>query len=426
MAKNTKYLQYVKSRNKSQLNIDLQQLALEFDRLLNKKFCYVFSGGIRVEFQFKMENFYHLLGFHKLSDVTVIRMVENHKMKKEDFFKFVRAGKITMDTTDEEILNDTDEEVIHIQDTNHKSDFGDIKANRFQFFSEKNVLELLISDPVIDFDNKECNTVIDADKVFFKLITEKFRNLNLFIGYDEVEKNHYTATFFLEKEKDKYLFKRSGETQTQLKILSRAVTNTRNNEMVDFHVKWENVREEFADEPYYKGQSRLKAWIKSKHILSKQVIKEIEIQKRLLEQYRKAVEELTIKFDIVTAVLQLEIDKNKEEAQLQLMEYNIDAENEAEIAEYKILDLQEIKNDKLRMEAKFLALKNKLQKHEKYLPDIVELEEQEVVMVYQEYLKEVNLDKEQIGKLLNDNDLFEKILFPDKFAELYGDISKNG
>lgn len=426
MAKNTKYLQYAKSRNKSQLNIDLQQLALEFDRLLNKKFCYVFSGGIRVEFQFKMENFYHLLGFHKLSDVTVIRMVENHKMKKEDFFKFVRAGKITMDATYEEILDDTDEEVIHIQDTSHKSDFGDIKANRFQFFSEKNVLELLISDPVIDFDNKECNTVIDADKVFFKLITEKFRNLNLFIGYDEVEKNHYTATFFLEKEKDKYVLKRSGETQTQLKILSRAVTNTRNNEMVDFHVKWENVREEFADEPYYKGQSRLKAWIKSKHISSKQVIKEIEIQKQLLEQYRKEVEELTIRFDIVTAVLQLEIDKNKEQAQLQLMEYNIDAENEAEIAEYKILNLQEIKNDKLRMEAKFAALKNKLQKHEKYLPDIVELEEQEVVMVYQEYLKEVNLDKEQIGKLLNDIDLFEKILFPDKFAELYGDISKNG
>ena len=93
MKKNTKYLQYVKSRNKSQLNIDLQQLALEFDRLLNKKFCYVFSGGIRVEFQFKMENFYHLLGFHKLSDVTVIRIVENHKMKKEDFFKVCKSRK---------------------------------------------------------------------------------------------------------------------------------------------------------------------------------------------------------------------------------------------------------------------------------------------------------------------------------------------
>lgn len=77
MAKNNKYLQYAKSRNKTQLNIDLQQIAIEFGRLLNKRFCYVFSGGIKVEFQFKMENFYHLLGFHKLTDVTIIKMVEN-------------------------------------------------------------------------------------------------------------------------------------------------------------------------------------------------------------------------------------------------------------------------------------------------------------------------------------------------------------
>ena len=57
-----------------------------------------------------------------------------------------------MDATYEEILDDTDEEVIHIQDTSHKSDFGDIKAKRFQFFSEKNVLELLISDKSVLMD----------------------------------------------------------------------------------------------------------------------------------------------------------------------------------------------------------------------------------------------------------------------------------
>ena len=87
MAKNTKYLQYAKSRSKVQQNVDLQQIALEYDKLLNKKFCYLFSGGIKIEFQFKMENFYHLLGFHKLTDVTAVRMVEAFKLKKEDFFK---------------------------------------------------------------------------------------------------------------------------------------------------------------------------------------------------------------------------------------------------------------------------------------------------------------------------------------------------
>ena len=424
MAKNNKYLQYAKSRNKTQLNIDLQQIAVEFSRLLNKKFCYVFSGGIRVEFQFKMENFYHLLGFHKLTDVTIIKMVENHKLKKEDFYKLVRDGKVSMDATDADIVGDFEEMIVHIQDTERKSDLGDIKAHRFQFFSEKNVLELLLSDPVIDFDNGECNTVIDADKVFFKLITNKYRNLNLFIGYDKAEKNHYTATFFLENEKNKYLMKMSGEPQSQLKILSRVVIDTRSNEMIDFYVKWENVREEFVDEPYYKGQSRLKAWINSKHISSKQVAKEIKVQKKLLEQYKEEVEELTLKFTIVTAVSKLNLEEEKEAAQLKLMEFNIDAENEDEIVEYKSLDITQLKNDKLRMEAKLSALENKLQKHERYLPDVIELEKQEVLFVYKEYLTEVKFDKEQIGKMLNDNDLFENTIFPMSFLQIYKSVKK--
>ena len=38
------------------------------------------------------------------------------------------------------------------------------------------------------------------------------------------------------------------------------------------------------------------------------------------------------------------------------------------------MDISQIKNDKLRMEAKLSAVENKLQKYEKYLPGIVELE----------------------------------------------------
>ena len=151
MAKNDKYLQYAKSRKKAQLDIDLQQLAVEYSRLLNKKFCYVFSGGIEIHFQFKMEKFYHLLGFHKLTDVTVVKMVEDHKLKKEDFFKYVKDGRITMDSTDAAIVGDYDDKILNIQDSNKKSDLGEIKTHRFQFFSEPQVLELLKNDPVIDF-----------------------------------------------------------------------------------------------------------------------------------------------------------------------------------------------------------------------------------------------------------------------------------
>ena len=36
MAKYNKYLQHAKSRKKTEINIDLQQIAVEYSRLLNK------------------------------------------------------------------------------------------------------------------------------------------------------------------------------------------------------------------------------------------------------------------------------------------------------------------------------------------------------------------------------------------------------
>lgn len=125
-----------------------------------------------MDFQFKKENFYHLLGFHKLTDVTVVRMVETHQMKRETFFEYVLSGRIGLDKTDKNIVDS--DIIVNICDTKKKSDLGEIKANRFAVFSEKNILELLLSDPVIDFEDSDCDTLIDADKIFFKLHTYLF------------------------------------------------------------------------------------------------------------------------------------------------------------------------------------------------------------------------------------------------------------
>lgn len=421
MAKNDKYLQYAKSRKKTQLHVDLQQLAVEYSRLLNKKFCYVFSGGIEIQFQFKMENFYHLLGFHKLTDVTVVKMVENHKLKKEDFFKYVKDGRITMDSTDAAIVGDYDDKILNIQDSNKKSDLGEIKTHRFQFFSETQVLELLRNDPVIDFDKEECETDIEADKVFFKLIAEKSRNLNLFVGYDDDVKRHFVSTFFVEMEKDKFLIKKDGDSQPLLKILSRKVIDTQNNAVIDFFIKWHNVRGEFVNESFYRGQTRLKTWINDKHISSKQVLNEIDTQRKLLAQYKEEVEQLRVQFDVLELIEQLDIPEEKEEAQLKLMEYNIDADNAEDLEAYKQCDKFQAKSNKLKMENKLAALENKLQKHEKYLPDIKELELQEVLRAYQVYLPAIKLDRERVNKVLESQEIFDKTLFPEEFEKLYNE-----
>ncbi len=419
MAKHDKYLKYAKSRKKTQLDIDLQQLAVEYSKLLNKKFYYVFNGGVELQFQFRMENFYHLLGFHKLIDVTVVQMVENDKLKKEDFFKYVKNGKITMDSTDSSVLDAIEDKVVNIKDTNRKSDFGEIKAHRFQFFTESQVLELLRNDPVIDFDEEECDTIIGADKVFFKLITEKNRNLNLFIGYDNKVKKHFVSTFFVEMEKDKFLVKKTGDLQPLLKILSQKVIDTKSNEVIDFFINWNNVRDEFVNEPFYRGQKRLKAWINSKHITSVQVKNEISIQKKLLVQYREDMERLKIQFAVIEIISHLAVPEEKEEAQLKLMEYDIDADDAEEIDMYKQYDLIQVKNEKIKMENKLASLENKLQKHEKYLTDIIELELQEVLRAYQVYMPEVQLERERVSKILETHEIFDTVIFPEDFEKLY-------
>ena len=79
------------------------------------------------------------------------------------------------------------------------------------------------------------------------------------------------------------------------------------------------------------------------------------------------------------------------------------------------------KNDKLKMESKLAALENKLQKHEKYLPDIKELELQEVLRVYQVYLPAIQLVRERVFKVLESHEIFDNTLSPEEFEKLYNE-----
>jgi len=241
----------------------------------------------------------------------------------------------------------------------------------------------------------------------------------LFIGYDETENQYFTSTFFLEKEKNKFKVKNSGEPQPELKILMRRIIDTQNNSLIDFCVKWENVRTEFINEPFYRGQSRLKSWINSKHISSKKVVEEIKLQQELLQQYQKDVNELTLQYNIVNLIQQLNEEEKKIDAQLALMEYEKDAENETEIDTYRALEIGTIRTDKLKMEEKTEALTNKLQKHEKHLLDIIELEVHEALLVYQACLPDMSLESERIKELLQQYDIFDENVVPEEFLKRY-------
>ena len=375
MPKNEKYLRLAKSRKNKPLDIDLQKIAKEYEKLLHKKFSYLFQGNMKVDFQFKKENFYHLLGFHKLTDVTVVRMVETHQMKRETFFEYVLSGRIGLDKTDKNIVDS--DIIVNICDTKKKSDLGEIKANRLAVFSEKNILELLLSDPVIDFE--------DSDKIFFKLHKEKMRNLNLFVGFDAQKNQHFISTFFLEMIADKFKIKKDGTPQSVIYILSRRIINTTNNETEDFMIKWENVRKELLELPCYRAQRRLKTWINSPHIQTIDVEYNIDEQQKMLKKYDKEKKKLQRLYHILELIKDLNGKDTKEHAILELMEYDIDAEVE----------------------------------EEQFLPELRLLEFEEVKYIYQQYLPEFKIEYEIVSQMIRDEKIYQKTLNPEKFKEYY-------
>ena len=395
MPKNEKYLRLAKSRKNKPLDIDLQKIAKEYEKLLHKKFSYLFQGN--------------LLGFHKLTDVTVVRMVETHQMKRETFFEYVLSGRIGLDKTDKNIVDS--DIIVNICDTKKKSDLGEIKANRLAVFSEKNILELLLSDPVIDFD--------DSDKIFFKLHKEKMRNLNLFVGFDAQKNQHFISTFFLEMIADKFKIKKDGTPQSVIYILSRRIINTTNNETEDFMIKWENVRKELLELPCYRAQRRLKTWINSPHIQTIDVEYNIDEQQKMLKKYDKEKKKLQRLYHILELIKDLNGKDTKEHAILELMEYDIDAEVEEEIVEYIEKDAGKVKEQLDRIEHKASSLENKMSKFKQFLPELRLLEFEEVKYIYQQYLPEFKIEYEIVSQMIRDEKIYQKTLNPEKFKEYY-------
>ena len=344
-------------------------------------------------------------------------MIEKSQMKKEDFYLYVLNGAITLDTTDTNLVTDTN--IVSISETEMQSVLGEIKANRFAHFSEQNVLDLLSSDPVIDFEKSECDTLIDADKIFFKFNQKKRRNLDLFIGYNKKKCEHFVSTFFLEVEEDKFLQTKNGDFQPTLNILSRCIINTQNNKVENFEIRWENVRREFIHEKFFHAQDRLKTWINSNHIEVNFVKQEIVEQQKIIVQYTKQIENLNNKKQILELIQQSNKEETKETAVLELMDLDFDLEDEVQVAPYLNMDIRDIKAELQKFTNKLMAVQNKMKKYIQYLPDLMALEIKEVIYLYQIYFPSLDMDPIIIRKMLDDKIVYGNCLAPVEFEKMY-------
>ena len=360
---------------------NLIYLANTYETLLNKKLKYVFENNVAFSFQFQPRNFYHLLGFHKLSDSTVEQMLINNVFNKDDFFRYVKEGKIGLDYIDDSIVNGFTDYVVNFSDTNHQDKLNDIRNNRFAYFNEDFLKELLLSKIMIDFNPEDCDSDIQAKQLFFKMIETKDRNLNLFVGKNEELDYFYPATFFLETSKDRYKQKADKTPQKQLKLLCREIIDLTNNKTVDFYVHWINVFREVASVEKLEILKKLKHWYGT-YVSAEDANKEV----RLLEQTIATAESQKRKLDKIRPASQ----------------------DEARDVKKKIRMIsKELKDNKRKSEIL-----------QQYLLILDDLELKSLIKIYQDYFPN-KLDKKKLKEMLKSEDLFKITYTPNQFIELY-------
>lgn len=158
---------------------DLLQKYNDYIRLKNCRAEYLLFNGMKIDFTYKEENFIHLLGLHKLSDIQLIQLFndkQNKKVQTKYIISRIKKGNFT--------------------DTMVKASvfYNDI-ASRYESFSYDNLTTLTYTDAVIDFNPALINSKIKSNYLLFEAKTKNEYN-HLGIATDLKTNSRYIETFF--------------------------------------------------------------------------------------------------------------------------------------------------------------------------------------------------------------------------------------
>ena len=184
---------------------DLLKKYNDYIRLQKCRAEFLLSNGMIITFTYKKENFIHLLGLHKLTDIQLIQLFNdksNKKVQTNYVISRIKKGKFT--------------------DTMVKASvfYGDI-ASRYENFSYDNLTTLTYTDAVVNFDPTLIHSKIKSDYLLFEEKANKEYN-HLGIAIDSTTKNRYIETFFHQKT-DMYI-----KGQTIVKVKSFTLYDTNN------------------------------------------------------------------------------------------------------------------------------------------------------------------------------------------------------
>lgn len=153
----------------------------EFREIVGFQFEYEFENGDYIKFKLKQTDFPHLIGLHKLTDIPMIRQLNDKNIK------VVSASFILSKIRQERYLT---------EETIRKSSYFSLISNRFDSFSKESILSLIYTDVVVDFDSSLINSKLTAKYILFERKSSCAYN-HLCVA-ENLRSEKYAESFFYE------------------------------------------------------------------------------------------------------------------------------------------------------------------------------------------------------------------------------------
>lgn len=151
----------------------------DYMRLKNCRAEYLLSNGLIIDFTYKEENFIHLLGLHKLTDIQLIQLFndKNNKVVQTKYIiNRIKKGRFNDNMVKSSVF------------------YKNIKT-RYKNFSYDNLTTLTYTDAVVNFNPTLINSKIKSNYLLFEQKASNGYN-HLGIAEDHNTKNRYIETFF--------------------------------------------------------------------------------------------------------------------------------------------------------------------------------------------------------------------------------------
>lgn len=414
--------------------MNIQKIAEEYKKLIGNKYIIGIENGEIVRLSFTTRDFYHLIGFKKFRDASIVRMIEDSAYGKQQFFKDVLNGDITFSETNIHVKNMEKyyvdgkwKELCEVQEDNN---ILLVLNNRMPFFTYNNIMHLLKGELVALFDKNQAPEwrKIDADKIFFRFMETEKKNLNFFIRKEKKEERDCPVSFFLEASKDEYLRTKIGSSelmQKKVQVTYRAFCYN-GTQIKVFEILWEKIRFYYAKNylpELYKSQKRLEEFFPSGTVVSSILVHELlEEKRRLLLNVIRELNEIEKQYQFKSKIHLYNILSDNEEKELLAIEvieeYDVDIEQDPMIIQEN--ELKIIEQNQRRLKEQITVLNKQIKKCNKFLPCLQKLECEEVIYAYSEFIPEINSYEESfIEYLISDVKIKENNIFPKEIKNFY-------